>query len=327
MEFRLKALTDIWTGGVQGRPDYLHLSGIKGSLRWWYEALVRAFDSWACNPIGGGGCSLDWKSTDIDSNSHAKVKKKMCPACYLFGCTGWSGKLILRITKVDSTVFTERIKSGDAFILKFIERKEVEEPERKLVTMTLKLIVDYGAIGGKTVFKPSEISSKNNKFHHRDFGILARDQNSNIPEKTIDKTGINEYLSFFGIKDQGEELPNLKYFWFIKGFHLNRLEHNQIVNRNHNGDYISPSNLEIFLGGFTSRDKPNFPSQLKIFYRDINSSSKKIFSFHGPLPGNPIERCFGYTRPQDFNQVLGKLPVTLSASPAFIRGEDLLKNI
>ena len=46
MEFKLRALTDIWTGGVDHRNgDKLHLSGIKGSIRWWYETLVRGLGS------------------------------------------------------------------------------------------------------------------------------------------------------------------------------------------------------------------------------------------------------------------------------------------
>ncbi|HHF52316.1 MAG TPA: type III-B CRISPR module RAMP protein Cmr1, partial [Candidatus Aminicenantes bacterium] len=38
---KIKTLTPIWTGGVGGRCDRLHETGIIGSLRWWYEAIVR----------------------------------------------------------------------------------------------------------------------------------------------------------------------------------------------------------------------------------------------------------------------------------------------
>jgi CRISPR-associated protein Cmr1 len=37
--FKLKTLIPIWTGGVEGKPDKLHITGIKGSVRWWYPEL------------------------------------------------------------------------------------------------------------------------------------------------------------------------------------------------------------------------------------------------------------------------------------------------
>jgi CRISPR type III-B/RAMP module RAMP protein Cmr1 len=42
MKIRLKTLTPLWTGGVEaGKVDRVHETGIIGSLRWWYEAIVR----------------------------------------------------------------------------------------------------------------------------------------------------------------------------------------------------------------------------------------------------------------------------------------------
>ena len=41
LEIRLKTLTPLWTGGVSGQCDRVHETGIIGSLRWWYEAIVR----------------------------------------------------------------------------------------------------------------------------------------------------------------------------------------------------------------------------------------------------------------------------------------------
>jgi CRISPR-associated protein Cmr1 len=43
-EWRLKALTDIWTGDINGRNSRLIPTGIVGSLRWWYEVLVRGLE-------------------------------------------------------------------------------------------------------------------------------------------------------------------------------------------------------------------------------------------------------------------------------------------
>jgi CRISPR-associated protein Cmr1 len=42
MELLLTTLTPLWSGGVaKGEMDRIHETGILGSLRWWYEAIVR----------------------------------------------------------------------------------------------------------------------------------------------------------------------------------------------------------------------------------------------------------------------------------------------
>ena len=66
MIFELRALTDIWTGGADRSNDKLHLSGLKGSLRWWYEALVRDLGAKPCDPTDKGiiRCTLDPKKLD-----------------------------------------------------------------------------------------------------------------------------------------------------------------------------------------------------------------------------------------------------------------------
>lgn len=54
MKIKLKTLTPLWTGGVDGRCDRVHETGIIGSLRWWYEAIVRGPEGWACDPTDNG---------------------------------------------------------------------------------------------------------------------------------------------------------------------------------------------------------------------------------------------------------------------------------
>ena len=39
--YQLKALTDVWTGDVNGKPDRFITSGLLGFIRWWFEVLVR----------------------------------------------------------------------------------------------------------------------------------------------------------------------------------------------------------------------------------------------------------------------------------------------
>ncbi len=50
MKFKIKTLTPIWTGNVYGDSTELRETSILGSLRWWFEAIVRGFGGYACNP-------------------------------------------------------------------------------------------------------------------------------------------------------------------------------------------------------------------------------------------------------------------------------------
>jgi len=84
LRITLKALTPLWAGGVDGTCDRLHETGIIGSLRWWYEALVRGLGGYACDPTSENRCP------DKDGNR--------CAACELFGCTGWARKFRLRVS-------------------------------------------------------------------------------------------------------------------------------------------------------------------------------------------------------------------------------------
>ena len=53
LSIRVHTLTPLWTGGVDGTMDRIHETGILGSLRWWYESIVRGLGGSACNPNFG----------------------------------------------------------------------------------------------------------------------------------------------------------------------------------------------------------------------------------------------------------------------------------
>ncbi len=329
MEFRLKALTPIWTGGVKGENDELHVTGIKGSIRWWYEVLIRGLDCYACDPTAEGHCELNPKKLDRDQPLAPQIKKQICPVCYMFGCTGWSSKIILKLKEPGTSRPIRSFSSREiAFQLHFLEQKKIDPEEKLLLKMTLKLIVNHGAIGGKTIFKPSEIKYKNTKLHHRDFGILTRDVRSDLPKEKIQTDEITPYMEEFKKKggDNKFEWPNMKYFWFVKGKHINRLQHNQLVGRDANGNYKDTVNeAGIFLGGFISREKSSFDQKVQEKYNDKNSASKKIFSFIGT--GNKdcrIERCFGYIR-ADNDDDLDSFIKNLDFSQLAFKENDIIK--
>jgi CRISPR-associated protein Cmr1 len=79
MEVKLRTLTPIWTGDSEGVSKSLRETGLIGSLRWWYEALMRARGARVCDPTSGG-CQYD---------SQDRLKK-VCAVCRVFGCTGWA---------------------------------------------------------------------------------------------------------------------------------------------------------------------------------------------------------------------------------------------
>ncbi len=71
---RLRTLTPLYTGGVDGTMDRIHETGILGSLHWWYEAIVRGLEGSACDPVSDGRCP------DNEGN--------YCDVCAVFGATG-----------------------------------------------------------------------------------------------------------------------------------------------------------------------------------------------------------------------------------------------
>lgn len=92
MEIKLKTLTPIWTGGVDQRCDRIHETGLIGSLRWWYEAVVRGLGNYACDPTQPS-CSFDeekYHRSQVESEHQRLLDAGVCGACQLFGCTGWA---------------------------------------------------------------------------------------------------------------------------------------------------------------------------------------------------------------------------------------------
>lgn len=144
---KIKPLTPIWTGDADRKNSTLRETGIIGSLRWWYEALIRGLDGNACDPT----------NTKCDGQNH-------CDACELFGCTGWARKFRLEtsfnytIPEVWIGTREERNKrylkrkvdglmSDGSIELTFIPLKDINKDEWVLLNSTLKVIENYGAIG------------------------------------------------------------------------------------------------------------------------------------------------------------------------------------
>lgn len=172
--FNLKTLTPIWTGDVNGECKEIKETGIIGSMRWWYEAIVRGMGGYACDPANIS-CKFDTKgyekALEDNKSSDDALKiglKEVCPTCQLFGCTGWKRRFRvelgeINLEKLDFKNKFEYINSKWWFegtyktnpkafyspdILKMKLISEDKEVENKIFIL-LKLIEKLGTFGAK----------------------------------------------------------------------------------------------------------------------------------------------------------------------------------
>lgn len=75
----LETLTPLWTDGVDATSEVARATGIVGWLRWWYEAIQRAFGHRCCDPS-----NHDPK----DPHCPCDGRKAYCEACQTYGATG-----------------------------------------------------------------------------------------------------------------------------------------------------------------------------------------------------------------------------------------------
>jgi CRISPR-associated protein Cmr1 len=207
--YQIKALTNLWTGDVNGKSDRLITTGLLGSIRWWFEALVRGLGGSACDPT----------NTECEGRNH-------CVVCELFGCTGWARKLRFEVLDENSGTKTDQIKQNNTFNLRFTPLRPIRDEEWALLDATLRLIAGYGAIGGKTVFKPTDKSSRASELHHRDYGLVQMDKPSQVTETCRDD--LEKYLSKWRkLSHGGFAWASLEHFWCVNGKYLRREDNNK----------------------------------------------------------------------------------------------------
>lgn len=86
IELRCETLTPLWTGGANRGVDRVHETGLLGSMRWWFEALLRGAGARACDP-SAHTCLYN---PETDGG--------ICEACRVFGATGWRRRFRLTVT-------------------------------------------------------------------------------------------------------------------------------------------------------------------------------------------------------------------------------------
>lgn len=203
---KVRTLTPIWTGDIDRKCMKIKETGIIGSLRWWYETIVRGYGGKACDPT----------SSTCGNEDH-------CDACELLGCTGWSRKIKVIIREYSPELVPEirvrtrerrRTRSGFRYLsrifqgifsedisLQIMPIREVSGYEWYLLRKTLNVIHNYGAIGGR-------IAQGN--------GVI-RIVKLKVPEAELPSP--YEDLEYFWNKEfRGATInsPNLKDFFFYK---------------------------------------------------------------------------------------------------------------
>lgn len=275
--YQFKALTDLWTGGADGKPDRLITAGLLGSIRWWFEVLVRGLGGSACDPT----------DTKCEDRNH-------CVVCELFGCTGWARKFRFEVLDENGNIKTNQIKGpdrndrrqGDIFSFRFTPLRSIRGKEWALLGATLHLIVEYGAIGGKTVLKPSDETVREGKPQHKDYGVV---EFVNPPKVNGALDAVREYISqdtWQKPDHDGFVWASLKNFWCVKGRYLAR----QNGNASSFNRVITRPEPKQQNGQGDSWIAGRRPDQRK----NVEAESKKVFSFKEPKDAT---RTFGFVKP------------------------------
>ncbi len=281
----LTALTDIWTGDAERKGERLIPTGLLGSIRWWFEVVVRGLGGSACDPS-------QHQCPDPQKKRHEAGYH--CVVCELFGCTGWARKFRFDVLDETDQIKTKQIKRGDTFKLRFTPLRRIHPEEWALLDLTLRLIAEYGAVGGKTVYKPSDEDGRAHEPHHKDFGLAELTTAAYCGK--IDRRQLEAYVQAerWRKPDQKDvQWASLQHFWCVRGRYLCRKARdsstfNSVVGRNED------KSIKERRGGRVIRwsdflQRPN--DDVSKWLAGTRQQSKKVFSFKNP------PRTFGFVKP------------------------------
>jgi CRISPR-associated protein Cmr1 len=270
LKFELTLLTPLWTQGVDANRlvviDRIHETGLMGSLRWWYETVIRGLGGYACDPVDEQSrCAFNTEAYErARHNGQSGLAAagaglaQVCPACRLFGCTGWARKM--RLEAQGGATKNQRL------LLIIQELKPLEDVERWLLVKTMGLIADYGALGGRTPWKPQKSPTVG-----KDYGLVRLE---NLPQVPGNLSQARQWVTKHSPcgKRNHEKWPDLRYFFFVSGQYLERLDINQVLELDKHGKPVGSA------------------SAIARALRGSLGVSKKIFSFQAP----GAQRLWGY---------------------------------
>ena len=222
----IKPLTPIWTGDADRKVTTLRETGIIGSLRWWYEALIRGYGGFACDPTGTNEklkCKLDEKKFKELLKSEKSIKKALdksgiCSACQLFGCTGWSRRFRLEIDYKEEKIplffvssyqnknWLHKITEGqneilwskDPIKLNFIPMNNDKDFELEDIIKALIFIISrYGGLGAKLQYGFGQFDTDIDKMTVKNGVQLIK---NNINEEKDKNPTLISFSNFFMMK-------------------------------------------------------------------------------------------------------------------------------
>jgi CRISPR-associated protein Cmr1 len=333
--YKLEALTDIWTGDASGGPGRLIHTGLLGSIRWWFEVLVRG--------LGGSACDPSHRKDNKPGPCPPRGRKPHAPGhhcvvCELFGCTDWARKFRFDVLDANERVKVSQIKQNETVKFRFTELRPIRPEEWALLDLTLRLIADYGAIGGKTVYKPTEESSRQSEQHHQDFGLV--EPVSSAPCRQLKVEDLRRYVSlpkWRGLNQGDFAWASLQNFWCVHGRCLSRQDadqssFNRVLGRQESkkcrdcGDVHDPPRKCPKTKNHPRRRSDQKPtSNLEKWLAGGRAESKKVLSFKNP------PRTFGFVKPGTitFGKILARLKDAWPdlKDSDFVRGRDVLARL
>jgi len=250
MEFKIKTLTPIWTGNINRECETLRETSLIGSLRWWFEAIVRGFGGYACDPT----------SDKCEKCEYKENTASICPVCQIFGCTGWSRRFRLEISNNN----TEKIRKGITVKVRednfeFVEEESSDNSGGVLGEFSIKICGDFREYGDLIglLLHISALWGFGAKTQDG-FGICEFNGSYDF-DKAISQI---KSLKCNNSKDNNPILPNLEDFFFaeiiieedIEGDIKNALKDKLYVkNRN-----VSNVSIEEFLSYIPEQYQGNF---------------------------------------------------------------------
>ncbi|RJO67596.1 MAG: type III-B CRISPR module RAMP protein Cmr1 [Myxococcales bacterium] len=97
LKIEFSPLTPLWTGNIDRDSAEPVVSGLLGSLRWWFEGIIRGMGGYTCDPAGDEKDSS--KKKCLFDGKHIEA---VCPACRVFGCTGLSRSFRLDVQGLEA---------------------------------------------------------------------------------------------------------------------------------------------------------------------------------------------------------------------------------
>jgi len=312
LTIKLQTLTPLWTGAADRSCESLKLTGLLGSLRWWFEVLVRGMEYYACDSTSENKCKNEIKHPE----DLYRFPNQVCPACFLFGATGWRKRFTVTLNSSFIRPYSDKIKVkigekskewhyypgliGTATLTFYFKSYEpFNEYLKSTLKILLTLIQNYGMLGAKTALGYGVVS----------FIDLY---SSNLQD---DWNKFNSFLNCFKNfkhKNNDKVIPTLNDMFFAKfkitnndiATSLNKIEKffetdtQSDLNalKNSNWIFISPfvrkkirkifnkKEERHFLMGKVSRDYTTF-SAIQVSHGYINPESEDLeFKINGWLP-------------------------------------------